>query len=183
MSFLPLSSNMLAAFKVGEKVVYPNQGVGVIEQITFGSLNGRPERFYSVHILANRLKVTVPVSNAAAVGLRRIIKAREVPNVLRALQNGKFDSHQNWKSRFKQNSEKMRTGSLYEVAEVLKSLLALNRTKVLSFREKKMLEQAHRLLVAELAVVRNVTDATIEQSIQKALAKSKLRLPEPTESS
>ncbi|MFQ5817597.1 MAG: CarD family transcriptional regulator [Terriglobia bacterium] len=170
-------------FKVGEKVVYPNQGVGVIEQITFGSLNGRPEKFYSVYILANRLKVTVPVSNAAAVGLRRTIKASEVAKVLSALQNGRFASHQNWKSRFKQNSEKMRTGSVYEVAEVLKSLLALSRKKVLSFREKKMLEQAYRLLVNELAVVRNVTDVTIQRTLQKVLAKCKLQLPEPTQPS
>lgn len=173
---------MPVTFKVGEKVVYPNQGVGVIEQITFGSLNGKPEKFYLVHILANRLKVTVPVSNAETVGLRRIIRSGEVPRVLSALQNGRCDSPRNWKFRFKQNSEKMRTGSLYDVAEVLKSLLALSRTKVLSFRERKMLDQAHKLLVHELAVVRNVSEATIEEALQKVLAKSKLHLPEPVES-
>ncbi len=165
-------------FKVGDKVVYPNHGVGVIEQITNGSLDGRAESFYLVRILANKLKVTVPVSNADAVGLRRIIKSSEVPKVLNALENGRCDSPKNWKFRFKQNCEKMRTGSLYDVAEVLKGLLALSRSKVLSFREKKMLEQAHRLLVNELATVRNVTETTIEQALQKALAKSKLRLPE-----
>lgn len=166
-------------FKVGEKVVYPNHGVGVIEQITHSHLNGRPEHFYLVRILSNGLKVTVPCTNADCVGLRRIIKPAEVRGVLDRLQNGKVQSHRDWKSRFKQNSEKMRTGSLYEVAEVLKSLLALSQTKTLSFREKKMLERARQLLVAELAVVRNVGEPTIEQTLQKALAKSKLRLPEP----
>lgn len=166
------------AFNVGEKVVYPNQGVGVIEQIIFGSLNGKPERFYLVRILSNRLKVTVPISNTDAVGLRPIIRASEVPKVLDALRNGRLNSPKNWKFRFKQNSEKMRTGSLYEVAEVLKSLLALSKTKVLSFREKKMLEQAHRLLVNELAIVKNVTEALIEHALQKVLAKSRLQLPE-----
>lgn len=171
------------AFKVGEKVVYPNQGVGVIEQITFGSLDGKPERFYLVRILTNHLKVTVPVSNTAAVGLRPIIKSSEVSKVLSAVQNGKCDTHKNWKFRFKQNSEKMRTGSLYDIAEVLKSLLVLSKTKALSFREKKMLEHAQRLLVNELAIVRNVTQDTIEQDLQKVLAKAHLRLPEPSQSS
>lgn len=183
MKFLPVTHLMPVTFKVGEKVVYPNHGVGVIEQITSGSLNGRAESFYLVRILSNRLSVTVPVANTQMVGLRPIIKSSEVPQVLKALENGRCDSPKNWKFRFKQNSEKMRTGSLYEVAEVLKSLLALSRTKVLSFREKKMLEQAHRLLVNELATVRNVTEATIKQALQKVLAKAKLRLPEPVEPS
>lgn len=164
-------------FKVGEKVVYPNHGVGVIEQITHSNLNGRAEQFYLIRILSNSLKVTVPCENADGVGLRRILKPAEVPQVLHALENGKIESHRDWKFRFKQNSEKMRTGSLYDVAEVLKSLAALSHTKVLSFREKRMLERARHLLVAELATVRNVSEPTIEQALQKALSKSKLRLP------
>jgi len=165
-------------FKVGEKVVYPNHGVGVIEQITFGTVNSQPENFYLVRILANSLKVTVPVSNAELVGLRRIMKASDVPKVLGALENGKVELHRDWKARFKQNSEKMRTGSPYEVAEVLKSLLALSRTKVLSFREKKMLELARHLLINELAIVRGVSEATAEHILRTALAKSRLQLPE-----
>ena len=174
---------MAPTFKVGEKVVYPNHGVGVIEQITFGSLDGKLERFYLVRILANKLKVTVPVSNAAGVGLRPILKSSEIPKVLSELQNGNYSPPRDWKSRFKLNSEKMRTGSPYEMAEVLKSLLVLNRTKVLSFREKKMLEQALHLLVNELATVANVTEATIEGKLQKVLAKSRLQLPQPSEAS
>lgn len=170
---------MTSTFKVGEKVVYPNHGVGVIEQITFGSLNGLPENFYLVRILANKLKVTVPVSNAVVVGLRPILKAADIPKIWSALRNGDYEPPRDWKSRFKRNAEKMRTGSLYEVAEVLKSLLALGRTKALSFREKKMLEQALHLLVHELAIVGNVTEATIEQKLQKVLAKEKLHLPPP----
>lgn len=164
--------------KVGEKVVYPNHGVGVIEQITHSNLDGRSENFYLIRILANGLKVTVPCLNAYSVGLRRVIKPAEVPRVLRCVENGKIDSHRDWKFRFKQNSEKMRTGSLYEVAEVFKSLVGLSHNKILSFREKKMLERARQLLVAELAVARNVSETTIEQALQKALGKSKLRLPE-----
>lgn len=164
-------------FRVGEKVVYPNHGVGTIEQITHNNLNGRSEQFYLVRILSNGLRVTVPCINADCVGLRHTIKPAEVSDVLKRLRNGKIGDHKDWKSRFKLNSEKMRTGSLYDVAEVLKSLIALSQTKILSFREKKMLERARHLLVAELSAVRNVSEATIEQDLQKALNKSKLRLP------
>lgn len=163
-------------FRVGDKVVYPNHGVGIIEQITHNHFNGRADHFYLVRILSNGLRVTVPCLNADCVGLRRIIKPAEVPAVLHALKNGKNDSARDWKSRFKQNSEKMRTGSLYEVAAVLKSLVVLSQDKILSFREKKMLDRARQLLVAELAVARNVSETTIEQALEKSLGK-KLRLP------
>jgi len=163
-------------FRVGDKVVYPNHGVGIVEQITHNHLNGRADHFYLVRILSNGLRVTVPCLNADCVGLRRIIKPAEVPRVLHALKNGKNDSAHDWKSRFKQNSEKMRTGSLYEVAAVLKSLVVLSQDKILSFREKKMLDRARQLLVAELAVARNVSETTIEQALEKSLGK-KLRLP------
>jgi CarD family transcriptional regulator len=165
-------------FKVGERVVYPNHGVGVIEQITHNNLNGRAEEFYLVRILSNGLRVTVPCLNADCVGLRRTIKPGEVPRVLRRLKNGKIENHRDWKSRFKLNSEKMRTGSLYDVAEVLKNLVELSQNKVLSFREKKMLERARQLLVAELAAVRNVSTTTIEQALEKALGR---RRPLPVE--
>ena len=164
-------------FKVGEKVVYPNHGVGVVEQITHSQLNGFSNTFYLIRILSNGLRVTVPCTNADCVGLRRTIRPAEVRAVLKCLENGKIDNHRDWKSRFKLNSEKMRTGSLYEVAEVFKSLVALSRNKILSFREKKMLERSRQLLVAELAVARSVTEATIERALARALGKSKLRLP------
>ncbi len=164
-------------FKVGEKVVYPNHGVGVVEQITHSQWNGRADYFYLIRILSNSLRVTVPCTNADSVGLRRTIRPAEVRAVLKCLENGKLTSERDWKSRFKQNSEKMRTGSLYEVAEVFKSLVALSRNKVLSFREKRMLERSRQLLVAELSVVRNVGEPTIEGELAKALGKSKLRLP------
>jgi CarD family transcriptional regulator len=165
-------------FKVGDKVVYPNHGVGIIEQITHNNFNGSAERFYLVRILSNGLKVTVPCLNADCVGLRRTIKAGEVRGVLRRVENGKVKSYRDWKARYKENCEKMRTGSLYDVAEVFKSLVALSQNKVLSFREKKMLERSRQLLIDELSLVRSVSNTTIEQMLAKALGKSKLRMPQ-----
>ena len=165
-------------FQVGDKVVYPNHGVGTIEQISSRNISGQPERFYMLRINSNSLTVMVPFSNVENVGLRKIVKQTEIGKILVYLADGDCRAHADWKWRFKENSEKMRTGSLLQVAEVMKSLLKLSRTKPLSFREKKMLDRARYLLVSELATVKNVTDKQAEVLIDKALAKARLKLPE-----
>lgn len=168
-------------YKIGDKVVYPNHGVGIIEQINFGILNGRTEKYYMVRIGSSGLKVMVPASNAMSVGLRPVIRNGETTKVLSFLEKGKPSSHHDWKHRFKENSERMRTGELIEVAAVLKSLVALSRTKPLSFREKKMLERAKFLLVSELATARNTTPQTMENALVRSLAKARLQMPAPLE--
>lgn len=164
-------------YKIGEKVVYPNHGVGIIEQINYGVLNGRTEKYYIIRILSSGLKVMVPRVNAEAVGLRPVIRSVETTKVLGFIETGKLNSHPDWKHRFKENSERMRTGSLLEVAVVLKSLVALSRTKPLSFREKKMLDRAKFLLVSEMATARNASQENVESLLVKSLAKAKLEFP------
>ncbi|HXN24573.1 MAG TPA: CarD family transcriptional regulator [Candidatus Dormibacteraeota bacterium] len=164
-------------FKIGEKVVYPNHGVGIIEQINYGVLNGRTEKYYMLRIASSGLKVMVPQMNAMSVGLRPVIRSGETIKVLGFLEKGKFNSHHDWKHRFKENSERMRTGALIEVAAVLKSLVSLSRSKPLSFREKKMLERAKFLLVSELATARNTSQENMEGALVKSLAKAKLQMP------
>ncbi len=164
-------------FNTGDKVVYPNHGVGVIEQIGYGTVNGRTETYYMLRIASSALKVMIPRSNAEAVGLRPVIRNGETSKVLGFIEKGKFNSHHDWKHRYKENSDRMRTGSLIEVAAVLKSLVTLSRTKPLSFREKKMLERARYLLVSELATARNTTAETVEMMLAKSLAKARLRMP------
>jgi CarD family transcriptional regulator len=168
-------------YKIGDKVVYPNHGVGIIEQINFGVMNGRTEKYYMLKIYSSGLKVMVPASNAISVGLRPVIRNGETLKVLGFLEKGKPNSHHDWKHRFKENSERMRTGALIEVAAVLKSLVSLSRTKPLSFREKKMLERAKFLLVSELATARNTSAETMEDALIKSLAKARLQMPSPLE--
>jgi CarD family transcriptional regulator len=168
-------------YKIGDKVVYPNHGVGVVEQISYGVLNGRTERYFMIRILSSGLRVMVPQSNAMTVGLRSVIRNAESTKVLGFLETGKLNSHHDWKHRFKENSERMRTGSLLEVAVVLKSLVSLSRSKPLSFREKKMLERAKYLLVSEMATSRNTTAESAEAIVVKSLAKAKLQFPVMTE--
>jgi len=164
-------------YRIGEKVVYPNHGVGIVDQISFGVLNGRTEQYYMIRIVSSGLRVMVPQSNANAVGLRAVIRPVEAGKVLGFLEKGKLNSHHDWKHRFKENSERMRTGALLEVAVVLKSLVSLSRSKPLSFREKKMLERAKYLLVSEMATSRNTSPESAETLVVKSLAKAKLQFP------
>lgn len=169
-------------YKIGDKVVYPNHGVGMIEQVSYGVLNGRTERYYMIRVVSSGLRVMVPQSNADVVGLRPVIRTNDTTKVLGFLEKGKLNCHHDWKHRFKENSERMRTGSLLEVAVVLKSLVSLSRSKPLSFREKKMLERAKYLLVSEMATARNMTSETAETLVVKSLAKAKLQFPVMQES-
>jgi CarD family transcriptional regulator len=168
-------------FHIGDKVVYPNHGVGIIEQISSRSVGPTIEKFYLLHIKASSLKVMVPCHNAGSVGLRRVVRNGEMQKVLDLLSIGENGSSSDWKDRFKENSDRMRTGSLLEVAGVLKSLIALHQAKPLSFREKKMLERARYLLVSELAMARNCEEDQIEELLTLTLAKCKLRFPEASE--
>jgi len=166
------------SFSIGDKVVYPNHGVGVIEQISSRTIGSQVERFYLLKIKASSLKVMVPFHNVDSVGLRRVVRNGEVQKVLDFLTDGQCESHADWKYRFKENSDKMRTGTLLDVAVVLKGLLLLAQDKPLSFREKKMLERARYLLVSELAMSKSWEEPEVEDMLNKALAKCKLRFPE-----
>ena len=150
--------------RVGDKVVYPNHGVGVIEQISSRTIGATVEKFFTLKIQSSSLRVSIPLGNLHNVGLRRVIKNGEVQKIVDFLSTGKCENHTDWKFRFKENSDKMRTGSLLDVAVVLKSLLMLNQNKPLSFREKKMLDRARYLLVSELALAKNL-DASASASL------------------
>ena len=165
-------------FSIGDKVVYPNHGVGIIEQISSRTIGSNVEKFYLLKIKASSLKVMVPFHNVETVGLRRVVRNGEVQKIIEFLSDGKCENAADWKDRFKDNSDKMRTGSLLDVAIVLKGLLLLAQTKSLSFREKKMLERTRYLLVSELAMSRNVEESVIEDVLDRALTKSKLRFPD-----
>ena len=138
-------------FEVGEKVIYPNHGIGVVESIQTRPVGESQVSLYELRILANDSRVWVPQQNADGVGLRPVIRPSDVRKIFNLLGDGKVEQLSNWKGRFKENSDKMRTGSLYEVAVVLKGLTCLSRKKALSFREKRMLERAKFLLVSEIA--------------------------------
>ncbi len=166
-------------FQIGEKVVYPNQGIGVVENISTRTFGNQLEKFYLLRLVCNSMTVMVPFSHVQDVGLRKVSKNGELERVLAFLGNGTCRCSADWKSRFKENSEKMRVGGLLQIAEVLKSLLLLQLEKPLSFREKKMLDRARQMLVSEISISRGLHESETTALLEKALAKASLTLPPP----
>ncbi|MFC2171176.1 CarD family transcriptional regulator [Acidobacteriota bacterium] len=160
-------------FKKGERVVYPNHGIGVIEEIQDLTVDGQDWNCYCLKIESSDTRVMVPTDKADMVGLRKIINKRDAERVFSLLKNGSVKMQSNWKGRFKENSDKMRTGSIFEVAEVLKNLNYLSHVKSLSYREKRMLEKARQLIVSEVAVVKNVAEDKVEAQLERALGNKK----------
>jgi CarD family transcriptional regulator len=164
-------------FQIGEKVVYPNQGVGTIENIRSWTIGNQFEKCYLLRMIYTSMTVTVPFSKVGNIGLRHITKSNEIGRVLTFLANGSCQSSSDWKVRFKENSEKMQSGSLLRAAEVLKTLLTLQRDKPLSFREKKMLDRSRHMLVTELSTARRIAQPDAIALLQKYLEQSRLSLP------
>jgi CarD family transcriptional regulator len=156
-------------FEVGDKVIYPNHGLGIVTRIEEKTILGTTCGFYHLRIVANETTVLVPLTNVDGVGLRRAISDEEVERLFGLLGDGKIDNHQNWKGRFKDNSDKMRSGSIYDVADVLKSLTFLAKSKSLSFREKRMLDRAKFLIISEVSEVMRETAPDIEARVDVAL--------------
>ena len=159
------------AFDVGDKVIYPNHGLGVVETIEEKTIMGTTCGFYTLRMVSSDTTVLVPVENIESVGLRRAVSDDEIDRLYRRLANGKIDSHQNWKGRFKDNSDKMRSGLIRDAIEVLKNLTFLSLSKSLSFREKRMLDRAKFLVVSEISEVSNEPVAGVEERVDKALVR------------
>lgn len=158
-------------FQVGDKVIYPNHGLGVVERIETKTILGTMCDFYQLRMVANETTVLVPVNNVDNVGLRRAVCDDEIARLYSLLSDGNIDSHQNWKGRFKDNSDRMRTGSVYDVVEVLKSLMYLSKTKNLSFREKRMLDRARFLVISEISEVTHQPMTGVETLVDEALSR------------
>jgi len=169
----------MTLFQIGEKVVYPNHGIGTVENISTRSFGAQSERFYLLRLTYDSMTVMIPFSHAEEVGLRRVTRNGELAKVLNYLSEGTRKQKIDWKDRFRENSDKMRHGSLFEIAEVLKSLLVLQAEKPLSFREKKMLDRARHMLLTELSISRGLGQQEATDMLQKALAQASLSLPSP----
>jgi len=167
----------MMTFRIGDKVVYPNQGVGTIENISTRTFGTDFEKFYLLRFGCNSMTVLVPFSNAANIGLRRVTRDREISRILSYLSNGWSVVNPDWKVRYKDNSDKMQSGDLLMAAEVLKNLLQVHIDKPLSFREKKMMDRARHMLVSEISIARNVPEITAAGLMQRALAKAGLPFP------
>lgn len=158
-------------FAVGDKAVYPTQGVAEVVGIEDKEISGRHVRFYSLKLLDTGLKILVPVEKAAQVGLRGVASENQVREVFEVLRERDVPlDKQTWNRRYRGFMDKLKTGNLFEVAEVYRDLSRLKHTKMLSFGERKMLDTARVLLLKELSIARRTTEFEMEQEIEQLLS-------------
>jgi CarD family transcriptional regulator len=170
--FCKFDGGAVVGFRIGQKVVYPNHGIGTIEQIEQKQIGATLLPFYTLRLAANNSLVLVPVPNASEVGLRAPISSGECELLLKTLADDFSSPANDWKDRFKDFSEKMRTGDIFEVANVLKHLTYLSHTKPLSFREQRMLERSRYLVISELAAVCRQPECNVTPRVEDALARA-----------
>ena len=154
-------------FRVGEKVVYPAHGVGVIEEVESRKHSGTEIQFYTLRIIDTDMKIMIPTAKADAVGLRRVIGKEMVSKVYKVLREKRVRVDQaTWNRRYREYTEKIKTGSVLEIAAVLRDLFMLKGDKELSFGERKMLDTARNLLVKELAIAKAHSEDKIMEELR-----------------
>ena len=155
-------------FDIGDKAVYPGHGVGVIEAIESKAISGREQLFFILRILDNGMTIMIPTENVDVVGLRGVIPSMEIPRVFQILKERRVSlDNQTWNRRYREYMEKINTGSIFSIAEVLRDLQVLKMGKDLSFGERKILDTAENLLVKELAVARDIKESDVLMEIRK----------------
>ena len=155
-------------FKIGDLAVYPAHGVGIIEKIESQEISGCSQDFYVMRILENDMIIMIPLGNVDNVGLREIIPQKEVSKLYTILKKRDVViDNQTWNRRYREYMDKIKTGSVFEVAEVYRDLLILKLEKELSFGERKMLDTARTLLVKEISLAKKVEEEQIEKDLDK----------------
>ncbi|MDY6790965.1 MAG: CarD family transcriptional regulator [Thermodesulfobacteriota bacterium] len=170
-------------FQIGDLAVYPAHGVGMIEAIESKVINGEEHDFYIMKVLENNMVIMIPTWNVESVGLREVIDVKEIPKIYEVLEARKENpmDNQTWNRRYRDYMDKIKTGSLYDVAEVYRDLSILKYTKDLSFGERKLFDTAQVLLVKELSTARNTDEKTIMTEIKSFFIPEDLEDPEDPE--
>jgi CarD family transcriptional regulator len=154
-------------FNVGDKVVYPMHGAGVIEAIEEKEILGARKQYYIMNIPIGEMKVMIPLDNVGQIGLREVIDNDGVERVFGILREHHSRMSTNWNRRYRMNMEKIKSGDIYKVAEVVRSLMIREREKGLSTGERKMLESARQILVSELVLAQNANETEIDEIIKQ----------------
>jgi CarD family transcriptional regulator len=162
------AKSKMQTFEVGDLAVYPAHGVGQIQSIESRIVNGEEHKFYIMKVIENGTVIMIPTNNAESVGLREVIDKKEVPKVYELMKTRKdmMPDNQTWNRRYREYMDKIKTGSLYDVAEVFRDLFLLKLTKDLSFGERKLYDTAQVLLVRELSTAKNSDEETIISEIE-----------------
>jgi len=162
----------MKSLKIGDKVIYPNQGLGIVEAIHEEAYNGEKFSVFHLRIIANNTLVTLPGTSALELGIRRPMPEESIRKIYQFMGNGDVDVTTDWKGRYKEHLNLMKSGTLFDMATVLKSLYHLSLQKPLSFREKKMMEKAKELIVSEISEAVASPSAKVEEKLLGALSRS-----------
>ncbi len=156
-------------FNIGDKVVYPMHGAGIIESIEEKEILGSKRKYYILRLPLRNMKVMIPLDNVNSMGLRDIISEREVEQVLAVLNDDESKMPQNWNRRYRANMDKIKSGDIYEVAGVVRNLMLRDKEKGLSTGERKMLNNAKQILVSELVLVNDSDEFSVEELINQSV--------------
>lgn len=156
-------------FTVGDKIVYPMHGAGIIEEIEEKKILGETRRYYILRVPCGDMKIMIPIESSDGVGVRNVMTEIELEVVIESLQGVTTEMSNNWNRRYRENMEKLKTGDAFEVAEVVRNLMRLDKEKKLSTGEKKMLSNAKQILQSEMILVKNIDIRTAIEIIEKTV--------------
>ena len=157
-------------YKIGDRVVYPMHGAGVIESIEEKEILGEKRQYYILKLPVGDMKVMIPITNCREVGLREVIDSDGVQKVIGILSDQSTNMSANWNRRYRANLEKIKSGNIYEVAEVVRNLINRDKEKGLSSGERKMLENARQILLSELVLATEMEEDGAQSRIDSAFA-------------
>lgn len=156
-------------FAIGDKIVYPMHGAGVIEQIEEKKILGETRRYYVLKVPCGDMKIMIPVDNSQDIGIRSVVSDEKLGHVIETLQDESTEMSANWNRRYRENMEKLKTGDVIEVAEVVRNLMRTDRERKLSTGEKKMLSNAKQILLSEIILIKGIDMKEASSIIDKVV--------------
>ncbi len=153
-------------FSIGDKIVYPMHGAGVIEEIEEKEILGKKRKYYVMKMPIGEMKVMVPIDNIEDIGIRGVINHEEVEQVFSVLSDDKTKMPKNWNRRYRANMDKIKSGDIYEIAAVVRNLILRDREKGLSTGERKMLNNAKQMLISEIVLAKDTEEVEVEKLIE-----------------
>jgi CarD family transcriptional regulator len=156
-------------FSIGDKIVYPMHGAGIIESIEEKEILGEKKKYYVMKMPVGDMKVMIPINNVDCIGIRDIINKNDADKVFKSLEITCDEQTSNWNKRYRENMTKIKSGNVFEVAEVVKSLVLRERQKGLSTGERKMLNSAKQILISELVLAKNMNPMDVEELINERI--------------
>lgn len=156
-------------FNIGDKVVYPMHGAGIIEAIEEKEILGEKQKYYVMRMHFKNMKVMIPIKSVKAIGVRQVVSDEEIEQVLKILRGEKSKMPANWNHRYRANMEKIKSGNIFQVAEVVRNLGLRDKEKGLSTGERRMFENAKQILASEIALSKNIDEMSAHRLIDRAL--------------